>query len=327
MNKKGEAECLLCPHLCRMPPGHTGKCGVRRHINGQLFSLNYGLISALCTDPIEKKSLYHFFPGHQILSVGSFGCNFRCGWCQNATISQCCPDDFGRPEPTPPGVLLESAGKSGGIGLAYTYNEPTVWFEYMLDSARQINDRGMKNVVVSNGYINREPLEELMEVVHAFNIDLKAFDRSFYRRETGGKLQPVKESLKAISRKGIHLEITYLVIPGLNHDALAFEGMIEWIQQELGPETILHLSRYFPARKMQQPPTPAETMQELYHTARQRLPYVYLGNMPASQGGTATRCPDCEQLVIERTGYRVSKLGMDASGKCTGCSKSICIMS
>lgn len=251
------------------------------------MALGYGRISGLHLDPIEKKPLYRFFPGSRILSLGSYGCNFRCPWCQNASISQCMPagltdrsgDEVKGEVQTEPADVAEMAGRQGSIGIAYTYNEPTVWFEYMMDVAGLVRRAGLQNVVVSNGYINPEPLKELLEVADAFNIDLKSFQPEFYDRYTNGRLQPVLDTLKAIARKGRHLEIAFLVIPGLNDDLEKFEEMARWIAEELGNDTVLHINRYYPSRHFSTPPTPIDTLRVMQAVAGKYLTFTYLGNV------------------------------------------------
>jgi pyruvate formate lyase activating enzyme len=212
--------------------------------------------------------------------------------------------------------------REDNIGIAYTYNEPTVFFEYMLVLAGRIKDAGLKNVAVTNGFINKYPLEQLLDYIDAFNVDLKAFTDDFYRRITGAKLAPVMEAILAINAKGKHLEITNLVVTGLNDNPDVFEEMVKWIASEVGPDTPLHLSRYFPTYKMEAPATSVDTLQKLYDLASKYLYYVYLGNVDTSDG-RRTNCPSCQHLLIERSGYRTYKTGLDAEGNCGRCGESI----
>ena len=315
----GKVRCGLCPHQCLLEPGETGICLARTNRNGMLVSDNYGKITSLHADPIEKKPLYHFFPGSQILSAGSFGCNLKCPWCQNAGISQSGNGHFASLPITYPEEILASLERFSVIGLAYTYNEPVVWFEYMRDVARLVWAAGRKNVVVSNGYINADPLEELMELVHAFNIDLKAFSGALYRRYTGGSLGPVKNTLTSIRQRGLHLEITFLVVGGMNDDTVAFREMLEWISGELGPHTVLHISRYHPAWQIHEPATPLDLLQKFHEIARERLSFVYLGNAPELTGTSDTLCPACGNLVVERKGYHAEIKALDGQGRCLHC--------
>ncbi|MEE4178279.1 MAG: AmmeMemoRadiSam system radical SAM enzyme [Bacteroides sp.] len=322
-HEDGTITCKLCPNFCRLEIGDTGLCHARRNILGRLIAENYGRITALHLDPIEKKPLYHFFPGHQILSAGSFGCNFHCGWCQNSSISQAGREAFSQLKPVTPRSLAEKAIASGGIGLAYTYNEPTVWFEFMLDTAVLMKEAGLKNVVVTNGYIQPEPLEDLLQQSDAFNVDLKAFSPDFYRKQCGASLDIIKKNLLVISRKGAHLEITFLAIPGLNDDLVLFQEMIYWITGELGEHTPLHISRYFPSYRTQQPPAPFELLKRMYEIASQSLYYVYIGNVQGRSGMNATRCPGCGSLLSERNRYATTLNGIDSSGHCERCGKKV----
>ncbi len=277
---EGQVKCVLCPHHCLIAPGKTGRCLVRYNDEGQLFAKDYGLLSAVHQDPVEKKPLYRFFPGKQILSIGSYGCNLRCGWCQNAAISHCGPERGRGSAYHAPAELAEMANKPGNIGIAYTYNEPAVWFEYMYDTARLVHDVGGYNVVVTNGYINTKPLQDLLTVTDAFNVDLKAFGNDFYVKQTGGSLQPVKNTMVAIAQQAVHLEIAFLVIPGLNDDMDMFRSMVRWMRDALGRKVVLHINRYFPALRTQQPPTPLDLMQSMKGIAERHVDYVYLGNVP-----------------------------------------------
>ncbi len=275
----GKTKCLLCPHFCLLESGEAGICRVRRNQEGILVAESYGRVSALNSDPVEKKPLYHYFPGNMILSVGSYGCNFRCAWCQNAAISQCGPGRQTASGNITPKELAEKAVSSGGIGLAYTYNEPAVWFEFMVDTARLVREAGRKNVVVTNGFINRDPLEELIDECDAFNVDLKSFSHDFYRRHTGGSLSPVLNTIQAISGRGLHLEISFLVVTGLNENPDTFRDMVAWLSKEAGSECVLHINRYFPSWNMSNPPSPLDTLMNMKSVAEEYLDYVYLGNV------------------------------------------------
>jgi pyruvate formate lyase activating enzyme len=278
--EESKVECLLCPHNCVLKEGKAGICRVRRNVSGELVSENYGKLSALHIDPIEKKPLYHFYPGSKIFSVGSVGCNLKCNFCQNCDISQTGVSDFPWLKDFSAEELVnKAAGISENIGIAFTYNEPTVFFEFMLDSAKLSRQKGLKNVVVSNGFINEIPLNELLPWIDAINIDLKAFTDDFYKKQTHSQLEPVKQALKIIRKSGKHLELTNLVIPGLNDDEIIFKSMVDWIAQELGKDTILHISRYFPRYKSQIPLTSESTLKSLFKIAKEKLRYVYLGNV------------------------------------------------
>lgn len=312
-------ECFLCPHNCRLKPGKTGICKVRKNTDGRLLSENYGLVSALHTDPIEKKPLYHFFPGRKIVSVGGIGCNLCCKFCQNWEISQSGRSDYPDLRASDPEKIISLAAREpNNIGIAYTYNEPTIWVEFMLDIASRLKKLHLKNVMVTNGYINPQPLQDLIEVMDAFSVDLKAFTDSFYRKLTSSRLQPVLNTLKMIHQSGRHLEVTNLVIPNHNDNADDFERMADWIARELGEYTVLHISRYFPTFQMQELPTPEKKLMEFYHLARKRLRYVYLGNLRTNTGQN-TYCPACLTLLISRVGYHTDPLGLDHNGSCLNC--------
>jgi len=318
-----KTECLLCPHYCIIEEGGFGLCGVRKNNNGRIELQTYGVLSALSADPVEKKPLYHFFPGHNILSAGSYGCNLRCDFCQNYSISQSGSDSFPLNLKISPEALVSKAiAAQDNIGLAFTYNEPVIWFEYVKDSAILAKSKGLHTAIVSNGYVNSEPLGEILEFIDAFNIDLKAFNDSFYRKLTGAGIEPVKNSLKMIAGKGRHLEITTLIIPGQNDGTADMEKEAEWIAGELGNEVPLHLSRYFPMYKRQDPATPDETLIKLYEIAARKLAYVYIGNT-RSGSGQNTKCPDCGICVTERSGYNTRMKNISEKGRCTGCGKLI----
>jgi pyruvate formate lyase activating enzyme len=251
-----KVKCLLCPHSCILDDGKVGICRVRSNDNGVLVSENYGKVSSINLDPIEKKPLYHFFPGMHVLSIGSVGCNLQCNFCQNCEISQTGVSDFPRLKTYSAEEIVNNALECvDNIGIAFTYNEPVVFYEYMMDVARLSKSKGLKNIMVSNGFINEEPLKQILPYIDAFNIDLKAFADEFYIKNTHSHLEPVKRSLQLIRESGKHLEITNLVIPGLNDKVEDFTAMVDWISGELGDQTILHLSRYFPRYKAKQPPT------------------------------------------------------------------------
>jgi pyruvate formate lyase activating enzyme len=278
--EESAVQCTLCPHKCKLLPGQTGICHVRSNRQGELQTENYGKVSALHLDPIEKKPFYRFFPGSYILSLGTVGCNLQCQFCQNCEISQTGINDFPwAKDYTPDEIVKKALEISNNIGIAFTYNEPTVFYEYMLDIAKISKNRGLKNVVVSNGYINKSPLKELLPWIDAFNIDLKAFTNEFYKKQTHSQIQPVKDTLVAIRNSGKHLEITNLIIPGLNDDEQEFTEMVEWISTQLGKESILHLSRYFPRYKMAIPSTSETVLRKLYSIAKSHLKYVYIGNI------------------------------------------------
>ncbi len=312
-------KCNLCPWNCVLKAGQTGVCKVRTNENGTLYTQVYNQIAAFGIDPIEKKPLYHFYPGRNILSIGGIGCNLHCTFCQNHRISQCFATEFkGFQKITTEKIVIEALKTFQNIGIAYTYNEPFTFFEFMMDTARLAHEKGLKNVAVSNGYINTTPLKELLPFLDALNVDLKAFNDDFYQKQTKGKLEPVLETLKIISKSKAHLEITNLVIPGLNDDKTEFEEMVKWISGELNNTIPLHLSRYYPQYKLNIPPTPIQKMEELYTIAIKYLKHVYLGNV-SDEKRSSTFCTSCGHLLISRNRYRIYKDGMDENGNCRIC--------
>lgn len=313
-------ECQLCPHFCKIKSNRLGKCNTRLNQNGVLSSVQWGVIASTSLDPIEKKPLYHFFPGKMIYSIGGFGCNLKCIFCQNYEISQFVPQNVDQYKIiTPLEIVSRAIRQINNIGIAYTYNEPTISFEFMVETARLAQKEGLKNVMVSNGYINPLPLSELLKYIDAFNIDLKSFTDYFYRTFTGGSLEPVLKTLKSIRQSGKHLEVTFLVIPNLNDNVEEAIAMFEWISKELGEQTVLHISRYHPAHLINNPPTPTLTLTKFYNLAKEKLQYVYLGNIRDEQIGTDTNCPKCREVVVKRNGYSTNVIGIDSKGNCDKC--------
>lgn len=312
-------QCFLCPHRCIIAKDRRGTCRVRRNEGGVLYAQTYGKISSIALDPIEKKPLYHFYPGREILSVGSIGCNFHCSFCQNWSISQVNPDDFPLREVSPED-LASLAHSNNSIGLSYTYNEPFIWWEFVYDTAQLVQKRGLKNVLVTNGYVEEEPLRELLPWIDAMNIDLKSMDDDFYRRYCGGTLSPVLRTIEISAKEGIHIELTNLIIPGLNDRWELIEKLVDWVY-DLNPNIPLHFSRYFPAYKLDNPPTSASFLSEVYHFARRKLPFVYLGNIIGEEGST-TFCPHCGREVVIRRGYQIDASGL-LGDHCRFCGSSL----
>jgi pyruvate formate lyase activating enzyme len=311
-----KVRCVLCPHQCLIADHRSGICRVRANEGGVLYSKIYGEVTSSSMDPVEKKPLFHFYPGREIFSIGSWGCTFRCSFCQNWQISQqqIASDHFEKEE------IVNTAMENGSLGVAYTYNEPTVWYEFVCDTAKLAREKGLKNVMVTNGYIMEEPLKEILPFIDAMNIDLKAFDDKFYREICGGHLEPVLSAIRQAAASGTHVELTTLVIPGLN-DGEDIAKIADWVSG-VSPDIPLHLSRYFPNYKMDLDPTGLETMKTAYGIAREKLKYVYLGNLPADAGGTDTFCPACGKPVIKRGRMRVDMAGMK-DGKCLNCGTEI----
>ncbi len=316
---KNIVKCHLCPHECTVHDGKSGICRVRKNIGGQLFSETYGKLVALHVDPIEKKPLYNFFPGKQVLSVGTMGCNFFCSFCQNHSISQCNPDSTHPSQSYTPKEIARYANSfNNNIGIAYTYNEPTIFYEYVLQTSKLVKEAGQKNIMISNGFISEGPLKELLPFIDAFNIDLKSFSNEFYTTHAKGKLAPVLKTLEVIAHAGKHLEITNLVITNVNDNEQEFKSMVKWIVTNLGKKTPLHISRYFPVYKLLNPSTPISTLESFYEIASNYLSYVYLGNTPDSHMSDSY-CPQCKNLLVERKRYTTKMVGIDTNTNCSSC--------
>jgi pyruvate formate lyase activating enzyme len=312
MDAKGSAACRLCPQQCRIAPGQTGFCRVRVNEGGRLIAANFGKAASIALDPIEKKPLYHFHPGGMILSVGSNGCNLDCDFCQNWQISR---GDAPTAPVTPEelaALAIEAARNQDSIGLAYTYSEPLLWFEFLKEVMPLVRKAGLKNILVTNAFLEPEPWEEILRWTDAANIDLKAFSPEYYQRLCHGRIEPVLANIRTAYGR-VHLELTTLLVPGGNDAPEEVAALARWVAQ-LDPEIPLHLSRYHPAYKMELPPTPLETMEAARRVAAEHLRFVYLGN---TAGAQHTFCPDCGLLLIERDGYRArSKLTRPACPDC-----------
>jgi len=270
-------KCNLCPHNCSIAEDNIGICRVRRNLNNKLYSLNYGKATSIALDPIEKKPLNQFFPGKKILSVGSYGCNLKCSYCQNWSIAHADPTSFD----VEPAQLVKKALElinDKNIGIAFTYNEPSIWFEFVYDTARLSFIEGLKNVLVTNGFINTKPLEDVLPYIHAMNIDVKAFNNEFYKQICKGTLEEVKQTVE-ISAKKCHVEITTLIIPGLNDKEKEIEELASWLAG-INTEIPIHFSRYFPNYKMKDRKlTPYETLEKAKKIAENYLKHVYIGNV------------------------------------------------
>jgi len=318
-----KVQCTLCPHNCVLENEQKGICKVRINKKGKLFSENYGKISGYSFDPIEKKPLYHYYPSKEIFSIGSVGCNLHCQFCQNHEISQNSVDSFRNLNDLSVSSLVNIALRNKkNIGIAYTYNEPLVFYEFMKDTALLAKQSGLKNIMVTNGFINKAPLNQLLKFIDAFSVDLKAFTNDFYKKITFSKLQPVLDNLRTIKKSGRFLEITNLVIPSLNDDINIFEDMLKWINKELGRDTVLHLSKYFPKYKITIEPTGANTLINMYELAKTYLDFVYIGNLSTNKGQN-TYCNTCDSLLIDRNGYSTNIFGLDKNGYCLNCKTKI----
>lgn len=314
-------KCELCPWLCNIQPDKRGSCGVRQNMNGKLVSLVYARPCAVHVDPIEKKPLYHFLPGARAFSIATIGCNFFCGFCQNWQISKADAGDINkRFEELMPEKVIELCKQNDCKIMSYTYTEPTIFYEYMLDTAKLARKQGIKNTMVSNGYINEGPLKELCRVMDGANIDLKAFTNEFYQKVCKGKLEPVLNTLKILKQEGVWVEVTNLIVPGLNDDFEKIEEMCKWVSENLGRDVPIHFSRFHPDYKMSdKEPTPIETLEKAKKIAEKYLDYVYLGNIG---GESNTLCPKCKAVVIQRSFLGDSK-NKTKKGKCPKCSHKI----
>lgn len=312
-------QCNLCSHRCRIGEGRFGICQVRENREGKLFTHVYGNLIAEHVDPIEKKPLYHFLPGSNAYSIATPGCNFRCDWCQNWQISQM-PKEMKMPEREriPPEKIISRTLRSGCKSIAYTYTEPTIFFEYAQDVSILAHEQGLKNIYVTNGFMTPEMLEMAAPILDAANVDIKSFQDKTYRTMIGGHLEPVLESCRLMKSLGIWLEITTLIVPGVNDDVAEIEAIAQYIADDLGPETPWHLSRFFPQYMMQdRGPTSVRTLEQAERIGKQAgLESIYIGNV---SGPSNTYCKSCGEELISRVGYFTQITGIDASGKCNSC--------
>lgn len=315
-------KCRLCPHQCNIAEGRTGDCRVRYNQNGKLYTKAWNNPCAVHIDPVEKKPLLHFLPGTNALSLAIAGCNFSCLNCQNWDISQTTPDKTRNYDLTPTQVVNQ-AQKEGCRSIAYTYSEPVTFFEYTLECSRLARRAGIKNIVVSNGYINPAPLYEWCKVIDAANIDLKAFDDEIYNMLNNGTLEPVLRTLLKLKENGVWLEITNLVIPEWTDDMNMIRRMCQWLAQNGFKDTPLHFSRFYPHYKLNKlQPTPENVLIKARETAlNQGLKYVYIGNVPGRNYAN-TYCPNCQSMVIERLGYNIRQSKIK-NGRCQVCGHSI----
>ena len=318
----GAVRCGLCPWGCVVPPGGRGRCRVRENRGGRYVTLVYGRPVARNNDPIEKKPFFHVYPGSRAYSIATVGCNFVCKFCQNWDISQAAPEQARVPF-VPPEAIAAEAARQQCRTIAYTYSEPTIFFEYMLDCARAARDAGLGNVLVSNGFIADAPLRELCKVMTAIKVDFKAFSDSFYRDVCSGEREPVLATLKRLKDSGVWFEMVVLIIPTLNDRRDEIRRMCDWILRELGPDVPLHFTRFHPAyRLLNLPPTPTATLEQARALARQAgCRYVYTGNMPGGAGEN-TDCPQCGARVVNRYGHLVLSDSLK-DGKCPACGAAI----
>jgi pyruvate formate lyase activating enzyme len=311
-------QCLLCPRGCVVSKGNRGFCRTRENRSGEYYTLVHSNPCAVHIDPIEKKPLFQFLPGTTALSLATAGCNFTCKNCQNWEISQASPDDTNNIEVSPK-TLVNLALINNARTIAYTYTEPTVFFEYMLETARIAKEKGVLNIYHSNGYISNEPLMELIPYLDGANVDLKAFSNEFYQDITGGTLNPVLETLKTLKKNGVWLEITNLVIPTKNDSGQMIKDLCQWVRDDLGEDTPVHFSRFHPLYKLQNlPATPIKTLRMAAEIARNSgLQYIYIGNVPGIPEEN-TYCPKCNKVIIGRIGYTITEYNLN-KGKCKFC--------
>ncbi len=318
----GEIQCELCPRRCRVPKGERGYCRVRENRGGQFYSLVHGNPCVIDLYPIEKECFLHVLPGTRSLSVSTAGCNFECKFCENWEISQAFPEEvysYGIPAE----ILVKKAKEIGACSITYTYAEPTTFYEYMLDIAHAARRAGLVNAIHSNGFINQGPLRELGTVLDAAQIDLKGFSEMFYRELCNGELAPVLETLKALKQQKIHVEITNIVIPTKNDKMSMVREMCLWVKEELGADTPIVFSRFYPLHKLKRlPATPVRTLEKARALAMSLgLEYVYIGRVPGHEGWNSY-CPECKQMVIQRVGYMIKEIHLK-EGKCGYCGRPI----
>jgi len=315
-------QCHICPRNCVISPRKRGFCGVRENRGGTLYALSYGKLVAVHIDPIEKKPLFHFLPSTTAFSIATAGCNLRCKFCQNWEISQAKPEEveYSYIEPQD---LVQKIKESGSPAIAFTYTEPTVFYEYMLETAKLAKAQGLRTIMHSAGFINEAPLRQLSKYLDAANIDLKGFTEEYYRKMCEGGLDSVLGTLKILRQEGVHLEITSLVLSGFNDDDETLIKMCLWIKENLGEDTVLHFSRFFPMYKLTHlNPTPVATLERARQIALDcGLKYVYIGNV-AGHPAENTYCPKCKKIVIERKGYFVVQNNI-VNGKCKFCGEKI----
>ncbi|KYK21631.1 radical SAM protein [Thermoplasmatales archaeon SG8-52-4] len=313
-----KVQCSLCNHNCKIDVNKKGICGVRKNEEGKLYSMIYGSCSSIAVDPIEKKPLYHFFPGTNAFSIGTVGCNFKCDHCQNYSISTA-TSEFSYSRELNPEEVIKLAKQHGCQGVSYTYNEPTIWHEFCIDSAKYVKKEGLYTCYVTNGYIKEDPLKELSKFLDAMNIDVKSFNEKFYKNICKASLEPVLNTCILAKELDIHIELTYLVIPTLNDSINEINDFCKWIVDKLGTDTPVHFSRFHPDHNLiDKPNTPMDTLLKIYDTAKKiGLLFPYLGNVyPGDYENTF--CPKCGNVCIKRSGFHVSTNDL-VDNKCKKC--------
>ena len=319
-----DVTCELCPRYCTIPEGGAGDCRVRVNIDGKLVATTYGRPSSVHIDPVEKKPLYHFHPGSEVFSIATAGCNLHCRNCQNWQLSQRGGEEMERIYRAEPKDVVDAALEENCHSIAYTYSDPIIFYEYVYDTSVLAHDHGLKNIFVTAGYINEKPMRRLCRVIDGTNIDLKAFDDGFYRRNCSGSLKPVLDAMVIAREEGVWLEVTNLVIPTLNDDMATVRRMAHWIRENLGEETPLHFSRFTPHYQMRNlPPTPVESLHRVWNEARDAgLKYVYVGNIYGHKS-ESTYCPNDNTRLIHRVGFSVEEYNLTSDGRCPVCSQSV----
>ncbi|MFO8058012.1 MAG: AmmeMemoRadiSam system radical SAM enzyme [bacterium] len=320
----GWVQCRLCPKECMLAPGQRGDCRSRLNYKGKLVTLVYGkAVSANPRDPVEKKPVFHFLPGTRCFSVATAGCNLHCKNCQNYSISQLNPEDARQVADLPPEKLVREARRHECKSIAYTYSEPMTFFEYTRDSQKVAHEAGLKNILVTAAYINREPVKELARHADAANVDLKSMSDKFYQEVCDAHVDPVLRNLEILVKEGVWVEVTNLVIPTMNDSVDMIKRLCAWVVSRLGPDVPIHFSRFYPRYKLTGlPPTPADKLVQARDIARQEgVNYVYVGNMRVPQGGD-TICPECGKTVIRRRGYSILEYKIE-KGSCAYCGKKI----
>jgi pyruvate formate lyase activating enzyme len=318
----GSVGCELCPRRCHVQNGKRGYCRVRENRDGKYYTLVYGRPCVTNLDPIEKKPLFHVYPGTKAFSIATVGCNIHCKFCQNFDISQASPEEV-NPTYFSPEEIVDMALQYHAKTLAFTYNEPTIFYEYMHDCAQAAKNRNLDAIIISNGFINDAPQKTLFPLVKAIKIDLKAFTQSFYGGLCEGRLQPILDTLQRLSKSGVWYEIVNLMIPTLNDNTQDIQRMANWIVKELGPDVPIHFTRFTPLYRLKNlPPTPAETLLHAREIAmKEGCHFVYCGNQPGLEGEN-TICPGCKKVVIKRYGFRIIENQL-AAGKCAFCKQLI----
>lgn len=321
---ENEVKCSLCAHRCRIKPGKRGICGVRENCEGSLFSLVYGGVASEAIANIEQKPLYHYYPGSTAYSVGTVGCNFRCRHCQNWRLSRAAPEDISPETFLSPSQLVRQARMAGCQSVSWTYNEPTMWYEYTYDGAKLAKEAGLGTSYVTNGYITPEALEKIAPYLDAFSVDIKGFSETFYREICGAKLAPVLETSRLAKELGIHVEVVNLVIPTRNDSPDELRELSRWVYKNLGKDTPLHFNRFHPHYKVKSlPPTLVTTLDMARSIAiEEGMRFVYIGNVPGHPHEN-TYCPECGSLLIARGFFEVHEYNISPDKTCPKCGETI----